>query len=232
MKSNDYAFKLNANPSKSELNDALSAIYALTAEGAKYYESQAPTGYEELGSYVFNRILVRLNKDAGDAGLAPTWDNGLRVWMALPSWKTTPTYVRTSLSSGFIDYTRSFYSEFKHKPTDTQEQLYVFEKSDEEDKSVVSLEEMKAAFVLLSSDARKSLYKRFLLDSAVFSDELRNWFRSVCNAPVLQISDLYDLTPRNLDKIKKGLLAFRLDGSTFYNIKTTETLDGLSLTPF
>lgn len=212
-----YAFRLNANPTTKELDAALSAIYALTVDGAKLYKYQCPINYEELGSYVFNRILKILDADCVKANIDPSWQNGLRLWMAETTWKTAPAYVRSMLSSGFIDYTRSFYSEFKHIPTDTQKSMFMFDKAvTYEDK--VSVHDIKEAFARLSTDIRKQLYATYAMDAMCFSTEFRTWFESVSNPKVITIEDLYDLSHSQIEQIRNGVLAYKIDEVVWYNV--------------
>ena len=173
MKQKNYEFRLNSSPTPRDLDEALSAIYALTVSGSKNYESQCPVGYEELGSYVFNRVLKMLSDWSLKEGVKKdgSWQDGMTLWLSDPTWKTVPSYIRRMLSSGFIDYTRSFYSEFKHIPTDTQESLYVFDRP-VADSSNVSIGDVELAFTKLSTEERKSIYKKFELDKASFSEEL------------------------------------------------------------
>jgi len=232
MKTKPYVFILNTDPSQKDLEEALSALYELTCSGAEAYRYQCPIGYEELGAYVFNRLLKMLNTDAVKGGLEMSWQNGLRLWMKDPTWKTAASYVKSMLSSGFIDYTRSVYSEFRQIPTDPQEQFYVFERPDT-DESTVTVEDFKEVFSRLSTEKRKALYKTFKLDAAGFADSIRKWFETVCSPKVIKIETIYDLSMNQIHEITSGLLAYALpDGEVYYNIKVVEKNKTLLLSPF
>lgn len=226
MKEKTYEFRLNSNPSKKEIDEALGEVYKLTTENAKRYASQCPLGYEELGSYVFDRVIKMLVKWGG------TWESGMINWLGDITWKTTPSYIRRMFATGFIDYTRSVYSEFKHVPTDPQESLYVFERPtlDNERVSVGDIEEV---FLHMCSSDRKSLYKTFALDKCAFSDEVRAWFESVCDAPVVDVVSVYELSMNQISEVLAGRLAFRLvDGKVFYNLKVSNDNRRVILRPY
>lgn len=223
----NYEFRTNSNPSAADVDEALSVIYEFVTEESKSYERKCPLGYEELGFYVFNRVLNIMSKDgSGD------WRVGVSLWLSDVRWKTAPSYLRNMVSTGFIDYTRSFYSEFRHRPVDTQESLYVFERP-EPDEAVTSLEDVKELFHRLSTSERLSLYKKFALDKAAFSDEFRNWFDGVSSPTVVDVVSPYELTTNQLHDVKVGTLAFRLpSGVVYYNVEVSSKNKVLVLKPF
>lgn len=223
----DYQFTLNSNPTSQEVDEALSVVYEFIETEVKFYESKCPLGYEELGFYVFNRVLNMLTRDGGG-----DWRKGMVQWLGEVSWKTVPQYLKGMMRSGFIDYTRSFYSEFKHKPVDTQESLYVFDRPEPLD-GKTSLEDVKELFSRMGSNDRISLYKSFKLDKAAFSDEFRNWFEEVSSPVIVEVFSPYDLTTNQLHNIKAGLLAFKVpSGVVYYNIQVSSRNKIIVLTPF
>ena len=239
MKKVNYEFKLNSNPSQKDVDAALAAVYELVVDGASLYKYQCPVNYEELGAYVFNRILKMLCSDAIKGGLEESWQNGMKLWMSKTSFLTVRSYVRFCLSSGFIDYTRSFYSEFKHQPTDAQEKMFIFDKLVyDEDK--ISMWDLQQAFALLSTKERKSIYTRISRCKnkdaegfAGFSAEFGDWFESISSPEVLAVSDLEDLTTSQVTAIRNGRLAYKYEGTVWYNILSKENEDKtLILSPF
>lgn len=223
----NYEFKTNSSPSAQDVDEALAIIYEFITEESRSYRSKCPLGFEELGFYVFNRVLNMMSKEGGG-----DWRVGVSLWLSDVRWKTAPKYLKSMVSTGFTDYTRSFYSEFRHQPVDTQESLYVFDRPEPDDLET-SLEDVKELFIRLSTGERLGLYKKFALDKAAFSDEFRNWFEEVSNPKIVDVVSPYELTTNQLRDVKAGVLAFRLpSGVVFYNIEVSARNKTIVLKPF